>query len=82
MRKIVPKPSLYANVKIAEPLIEIMDNNLVKGKRLDLEGFKSRVDFVELAVLEKLKEYDLVSSSLTERIIGRRALTRKRKRSK
>ena len=67
-----PKPYHYMNVKIAEPLINIIDLNLKNGNALRAQQFKSRVDFVETALVGKLLELNLLDQKAADELKNRR----------
>ncbi len=61
MKQDEPISTRFVNVKIPEFLIEIIDRNLEHGKKLDLDGFAGRANFVQNSVIEKLNELNLLS---------------------
>jgi hypothetical protein len=70
------------NIKIPEPLVKIIDANLVKGKALNDQGFDSRAHFVETAVVEQLFKLNLLDKKLATGLAERRQVRKKGRHDK
>ena len=72
MKKIKPSVFYHINVKIPEPLIEIIDSNLAKGGALYNRGFTSRAHFVKVVVAEELLKLNLLDKKMAADIAKKR----------